>query len=91
MPRTPAPPTGRELLRIKLTPRDLRLLAAAGLLGQALLGGLERLAASLLGAEMLGRLIAAITAEQTVLPPVGLLSLFKDVRNQLLLGAVRAA
>jgi len=70
MPRTPAPTTGRELLRIKLKPRDLRLLATAGLLGQTLLRCLERLAAPLLGAQMLRRLIAAITAEPTVLPPV---------------------
>ena len=39
---------------------------------------------------MLGRLIAAILTEQAVLPAVGLLGLLEDVRDQLLVGAVRA-
>ena len=39
---------------------------------------------------MLRHLITTISAEQPVLPAVGLLSLLEDVRDQLLVGAVRA-
>jgi hypothetical protein len=59
--------------------------------GEALLGGRERLTPALLGPQMLRRLIATISTEETVLSPVGLLSLVQDVGDELLIGAVCAA
>jgi hypothetical protein len=76
----------RELLRIRLDPRDLRLLATTGLLRQPLLGSLERRAASLLGPQMLGQLITTVRAEQPVLPAIGLLRLLEDVGDEQVTG-----
>src|SRR5205814_9504441 len=57
MPRPPTPTTGRlKLLGIRFDPRDLRLLAAAGLLRQPLLRRLERRPAPLLRPQTFGQL-----------------------------------
>ena len=91
MPRTPTPSTLRgRRQRLNLDPRDLGLPVAAGLPRQALLRRPKRRPPPLLGPQMLRQLIAAVWAEQSVLPAVGLLSLLEDVRDQLLVRAVRA-
>jgi hypothetical protein len=91
-PLPPAPtPASRHPIRVQLDLCDLRLFAAAGIRSEPLLRRLERRPTPLRSPQMLGRLIATILTEQAVLPAVGLLSLLKDVRDKLLVGAVRTA
>jgi hypothetical protein len=91
VPYAPTPAARRELIWIKLKSGDLRLLPATSLVALSLLRHLERRPPALLGPQMLGQLITTITAEEAVLPAVGLLSLVEDVGDRLLVGAVRAA